>query len=214
MSETLSIRLDGETKRQLDALAKRSRRSKSFLAAEAIPAYVEAEEWQLCEIRKGLRELDTGKSAGHEKVSKWLIVIALPVTAAAWIIPSGISKYEVTDGPVFVPDEARVRYKGRKFLLKRGRLVVPYPANLYDMARDGAIEVERIEITEGLHIKGLDGWVQTNSVKRVLCSALSFLRQAMGQVLRQVAPGQVAAPRFVPGGHFAYDRDFHRGFRR
>jgi predicted transcriptional regulator len=35
MTETLSIRIDSETKKRLDALSKRSRRSKSFLAAEA-----------------------------------------------------------------------------------------------------------------------------------------------------------------------------------
>jgi predicted transcriptional regulator len=44
MSETLSIRIDPETKRLLDALSKRSKRSKSFLAAEAIAAYVDSKE--------------------------------------------------------------------------------------------------------------------------------------------------------------------------
>jgi RHH-type rel operon transcriptional repressor/antitoxin RelB len=44
MTETLSIRIDSETKKRLDALAKRSKRSKSFLAAEAIAAYVQNEE--------------------------------------------------------------------------------------------------------------------------------------------------------------------------
>ena len=72
MTETLSIRLDAGTKRRLDVLAKRSRRTKSFLAAEAITAYVEAEEWQLREIRNGLEELDAGRGVSHEKVSKWL----------------------------------------------------------------------------------------------------------------------------------------------
>ena len=72
MTETLSIRLDGGTKRRLDALAKRSRRSKSFLAAEAIAAYVEAEEWQLSEMQNALEQLDAGQGVSHEKVSKWL----------------------------------------------------------------------------------------------------------------------------------------------
>jgi RHH-type transcriptional regulator, rel operon repressor / antitoxin RelB len=72
MSETLSIRLDSETKKRLDALSKRSKRSKSFLAAEAITAFVDAEEWQLGEIQGGIAELDSGESVSHEKVSKWL----------------------------------------------------------------------------------------------------------------------------------------------
>ena len=72
MTETLSIRLDSETKKRLDALSKRSKRSKSFLAAEAITAFVASEEWQLGEIHKGINELDSGQSVSHEKVSKWL----------------------------------------------------------------------------------------------------------------------------------------------
>lgn len=72
MTETLSIRIDTETKRRLDELSKRSQRSKSFLAAEAISAYVDSEEWQLREIQAGIAELDEGQAVRHEKVSKWL----------------------------------------------------------------------------------------------------------------------------------------------
>ena len=72
MTETLSIRLDIGTKHRLDLLAKRSQRSKSFLAAETIAAYVETEEWQLREIQTGLEELDAGQAVSHTKVSKWL----------------------------------------------------------------------------------------------------------------------------------------------
>ncbi len=72
MTETLSIRLDAETTRRLDALSKRSKRSKSFLAAEAIAAYVESEEWQLGELQAGMAELDARHEVSHEKVSKWL----------------------------------------------------------------------------------------------------------------------------------------------
>jgi predicted transcriptional regulator len=72
MSETLSIRIDAETKKRLDALSKRSKRSKSFLAAEAIAAYVEAEEWQLGELQVGIAELEAGHEVSHEKVVKWL----------------------------------------------------------------------------------------------------------------------------------------------
>ena len=72
MTETLSIRIDSATKRRLDTLAKRSRRSKSFLAAEAIQAYIEAEEWQLGEVQTALAEMDSGKGIGHEMVADWL----------------------------------------------------------------------------------------------------------------------------------------------
>jgi RHH-type transcriptional regulator, rel operon repressor / antitoxin RelB len=72
MSETLSIRIDADTKKRLDALAKHSKRSKSFLAAEAISVYVESEEWQLGELQAGIAELNSGKGISHDKVAKWL----------------------------------------------------------------------------------------------------------------------------------------------
>ena len=72
MTETLSIRLDSDTKKRLDALSKRSKRSKSFLAAEAITAYVASEEWQLGEVHSGISDMESGNSVSHEKVSKWL----------------------------------------------------------------------------------------------------------------------------------------------
>jgi RHH-type transcriptional regulator, rel operon repressor / antitoxin RelB len=72
MTETLSIRIDSVTKQRLDALSKRSKRSKSFLAAEAIAAYVELEEWQLGEIHSGMAELNSGQEVSHAKVSEWL----------------------------------------------------------------------------------------------------------------------------------------------
>lgn len=69
---TLSVRLDTTTKKRLEALAKRSRRSKSFLAAEAIAAFVDAESWQLDEIQAGLSDLDEGRRLAHKDVSVWL----------------------------------------------------------------------------------------------------------------------------------------------
>jgi RHH-type rel operon transcriptional repressor/antitoxin RelB len=72
MSTTLSVRINTSTKKQLEVLAKRARRSKSFLAAEAIAAFVEAESWQLDEIQTGLKELDEGRGVAHKDVSSWL----------------------------------------------------------------------------------------------------------------------------------------------
>jgi RHH-type rel operon transcriptional repressor/antitoxin RelB len=72
MSTTLSVRIDEETKRRLEALAKNAKRTKSFLAAEAIAVFVESESWQLEEIKTGLKELDAGQSVSHADVSGWL----------------------------------------------------------------------------------------------------------------------------------------------
>jgi|GEM_PF-391233 RHH-type rel operon transcriptional repressor/antitoxin RelB len=72
MTETLSIRIDAETKKRLDALSKSSKRSKSCLAAEAIAAYVLSEEWQLGERQAGIAELESGREVSRERASKWL----------------------------------------------------------------------------------------------------------------------------------------------
>ena len=80
---------------------------------------------------------------------------------------SDAPKREVRSRLVFIPNETRGRYMGRKFLLSGGRLVDPYPANSYDMQRVEAVEVEKIKITEGPS-KGLEGWVRSNQLKRLL----------------------------------------------
>jgi predicted transcriptional regulator len=72
MSETLSIRLDSATKERLNQLSQQSKRSKSFLAAEAIAAYVAQEEWQLGEVRAAVGQLGAGHGVSHEKVAAWL----------------------------------------------------------------------------------------------------------------------------------------------
>ncbi len=72
MTETLSIRLDSDTKQRLTALSRQARRSDSFLAAEAIAAFVAQEEWQPGEIREAIAELDAGESVSHEKTAAWL----------------------------------------------------------------------------------------------------------------------------------------------
>jgi predicted transcriptional regulator len=55
MSEKLSIRLDTEARRPLDALARQTGCSKSVLAVEAISQYIELQEWPLAEIEAGAR---------------------------------------------------------------------------------------------------------------------------------------------------------------
>ncbi len=83
MIETLSIRIDTKTKERLDALEVSSKRSKSFLAAAAIEAYIENEEWQLGGIRAGLAELDSGEFVAHESVAKWVKSWGTPTESKA-----------------------------------------------------------------------------------------------------------------------------------
>ena len=74
-STVLTLRLDDELKKRLDKLAHSTRRSKSFLAAEAIREYVSINEWQIEEINQAIKEADRGEFATDHEVqevmSKW-----------------------------------------------------------------------------------------------------------------------------------------------
>jgi RHH-type transcriptional regulator, rel operon repressor / antitoxin RelB len=52
-SVVVTARIDAALKTKLEALARSMKRSKSYLAAEAIAAYVELYEWQIAEIEAG-----------------------------------------------------------------------------------------------------------------------------------------------------------------
>lgn len=71
----MKLRLEPDLRKRLDGLAKAQRRSRSFIAAEAIREYVVVNEWQIEEIGKGLAEADRGEFASDEQVrrtmNKW-----------------------------------------------------------------------------------------------------------------------------------------------
>ena len=69
---TFSIRVGRSTKSRLEKLAKSTGRSRAFLAAEAISAYLDTNEWQVSGITKALASLDRGKGIAHERVSDWV----------------------------------------------------------------------------------------------------------------------------------------------
>ena len=77
MSTTMTIRLEDDVKDRLDVLAEATHRSKSFLAAEAIRAFVESNEWQIAEIRSAVKEADAGDFASDKDVAalarKWKV---------------------------------------------------------------------------------------------------------------------------------------------
>lgn len=66
----MTIRLDDEVKDRLDRLAEATDRSKSYLAAEAVRAYVEINEWQIAEVRAALKEADAGDFVDDKDVTK------------------------------------------------------------------------------------------------------------------------------------------------
>lgn len=71
-TSTFSVRLDRKAKSRLQKLARSTGRSRSFLAAEAIVAYLDTNEWQVAGITKALASLDRGKGIAHARVSDWV----------------------------------------------------------------------------------------------------------------------------------------------
>ena len=69
-STVVTARIDAALKAKLEALSRTTKRSKSYLAAEAIAAYVELNEWQIAEIEAGIAELDAGEVLSEEEAEE------------------------------------------------------------------------------------------------------------------------------------------------
>jgi predicted transcriptional regulator len=67
-SETLSVRVSPELKAGLDKLAAGTRRTKSFLAAEALEAYVKRELAIVEAVQRGLDDVSAGRVVPQEEV--------------------------------------------------------------------------------------------------------------------------------------------------
>jgi predicted transcriptional regulator len=72
-SAMMTVRLTPEVSEKLEALAHDTKRSKSYLASEAIASYVDRNASQVDEIKKGLDEARSGTpGVPHEEVEKWV----------------------------------------------------------------------------------------------------------------------------------------------
>ncbi len=71
---TLSVRVPAKARDQLEELARSTGRTKSFLAADAIQCYLEAQAWQIKAIEKSVKKANSKKAKfiDHEEVSNWL----------------------------------------------------------------------------------------------------------------------------------------------
>ena len=77
MTSTFTIRVDEADKARLEALARSTGRSRSFLAAEAISEYLSINEWQIAGIKAAIDDLDRGEGFEHEFVRKWVEFLGL-----------------------------------------------------------------------------------------------------------------------------------------
>lgn len=73
-SETVTIRLPVEVKGKLEALAASTNRSRSWLAAQAITAYVEEQSWQIQQIEAAVALAESQEAVWVEgaQVDAWL----------------------------------------------------------------------------------------------------------------------------------------------
>jgi RHH-type rel operon transcriptional repressor/antitoxin RelB len=74
---TMTLRLKEDTSQSLEALAKATERSKSFIAVRAIEEYISLNLWQVEAIRRGVADADAGELVEHAAVRKrWEAKIA------------------------------------------------------------------------------------------------------------------------------------------
>ncbi len=66
-STTMTIRVRPEVKEKLDRIAADTQRSKSFLAGEAVAAYVERELEIIDGIKRGMADAAAGRVIPHEQ---------------------------------------------------------------------------------------------------------------------------------------------------
>ena len=67
-STTMTIRDRPDVKEKLDRIASATQRSKSFLAGEAVAAYVERELEIIDGIKRGMADVAAGRVVPHEQV--------------------------------------------------------------------------------------------------------------------------------------------------
>ncbi len=68
---TFTVRVEPAVKQRLEKLAKSTGRSRSFLAAEALGEYLDANEWQVEGIKEAMASLDRGEGIPHHQVRQW-----------------------------------------------------------------------------------------------------------------------------------------------
>jgi len=67
----VSVRVKPEIAQRLELLAKATKRSKSYLAAEALEEYLDIHEWQVKAIQEGIEEISRGETESIEDVRKY-----------------------------------------------------------------------------------------------------------------------------------------------
>ena len=67
----LSVRVPEELKEQLDYLSRSAKRSRAYLASEALGAYVRKKGWRAKELHEAIKHADKGDFISHEAMIEW-----------------------------------------------------------------------------------------------------------------------------------------------
>lgn len=68
-TRTINVRVPASVYDQLEALAKSTARTKSFVTVEALSSYLAAQGWQVQEIQAGMADADSGDFATDAQVA-------------------------------------------------------------------------------------------------------------------------------------------------
>lgn len=68
--ETITFRTDSRKKDALDAIAEGLDRDRSYVLNEALNAYLDAHQWQIDHIKRGLRQAHAGRFVAQKEVAR------------------------------------------------------------------------------------------------------------------------------------------------
>lgn len=68
----MSVRVPDALKDQLESLSHATRRSKAYLASEALTDYVNKNAWKAQELHRAIKEADKGVFISHEAMLRWI----------------------------------------------------------------------------------------------------------------------------------------------
>jgi len=70
---TMTVRIPPEISEKLEVLARDTKRTKAYLAGEAIASYVESNAWQVARIKASLDDARSGSpGVPHAEVERWV----------------------------------------------------------------------------------------------------------------------------------------------
>lgn len=69
LDKALNVRLPEHLHAQLTELTRVTGRTKSFLAIEALEAYISYQSWQIAEVQAGMEEANRGEFATDEQMN-------------------------------------------------------------------------------------------------------------------------------------------------